>query len=175
MNNYKIGLLGNFWRMQGFFPYVEFVCFLYCVIKRIVDRAPDVTFNKNVCGCGFRQRESNLFLLSVFSKSVVLRTKERFKKNEVIALWVQYTCHLGLIDETSHLPSPIGSPLKSFFGNFRLDCVGSGTLSNVHHSSMLLVINMGANGGHMSYAHAPQNKRNCCVIMYIHEHTDQLQ
>jgi len=32
---------------------------------------------------------------------------------------------------------------------------GSGTLSNVHHSSMLLVINMTVAGGHMSYAHSP--------------------
>jgi len=28
---------------------------------------------------------------------------------------------------------------------------GSGTLSNVHHSSMLLVINMTVAGGHMTY------------------------
>jgi len=32
---------------------------------------------------------------------------------------------------------------------------GSNTLSNDHHSSMQLVINMTVAGGHMRYAHSP--------------------
>ena len=35
----------------------------------------------------------------------------------------------------------------------------SGTMSNVYHSSMLLVINMDVERGHMSYAHALPNKK----------------
>jgi len=36
--------------------------------------------------------------------------------------------------------------LQSILYNFRLDYVGSGTLSDVHQSSMILVINMDAAG-----------------------------
>jgi len=49
----------------------------------------------------------------------------------------------------------IAEPLTTF------GLITSGTVSNVHHSSMLLVINMDIGRGHMSYA-----PTNCCVIMY---------
>jgi len=48
---------------------------------------PDVTImQERVCDCGYRKRSNKKFMLTAFSKSVVLRTKLSFNKSEVIAL-----------------------------------------------------------------------------------------
>jgi len=65
--------------------------------------------------------KDNSFMLAVFSKSVVLRTKVPFNTNEVIALYVQFVCQFGLINVSLHLHSPFGYPLQSFLYNFRLE------------------------------------------------------
>jgi len=88
---------------------------------------------------------SNQFMLAVFSKSVALRLKVPFNKSEVIALQVQFACQFDLIDVTLHLRSPLHC--RTSVTTFDLITSGSGTLSNVHHSSMLLVINMTVAGG----------------------------
>jgi len=48
---------------------------------------------------------------------------------------------------------------RASFTTFGFTASGSGALSNVHHSR-ILVINMDVVRGHMSYAHAPPNKKN---------------
>jgi len=58
---------------------------------------------------------------------------------------------------------PLGSPWQSFLYNFRFDDVGNGTLSNVHHRNMLLVINMDVAGD--AWAMPTPHKRNRSVVM----------
>jgi len=90
---------------------------------------------------------NNQFILTVFSTSFILRPKVSFNKREVIALQVNFACQFGLIDVTLHLRSPLHC--RASFATFGLIMSGSGALSNVHNSSMLLVINMAVGGGHM--------------------------
>jgi len=69
----------------------------------------EVTFIQEcTCACGYSESEKgNQFILAVFSKSVVLRTKVLFKKSEVIALQVQFSCQFVLNDVTLHLRSDL--------------------------------------------------------------------
>jgi len=61
--------------------------FLYCVIKHVVDRAPKRSFMKNASALLVTESErGNLFILTVFSESVVIGTKVPFNASEVIAL-----------------------------------------------------------------------------------------
>jgi len=48
---------------------------------------------------------------------------------------------------------------RASFTTFDLITSGSGMLCTVHHSSMLLVINMDIAKGHMRHAHVPPNKK----------------
>jgi len=82
-----------------------------------------------------------------------------------IASWITLSVRFDWRNFTLALDARI--PLQRFLYNFWLDYVGSGTLSNIHHSSMLLVIKMVVAGGHMSYVHVPPNKINCCVFLHI--------
>jgi len=92
---------------------------------------------------------SNQFILTIFSKLAVLRPEVSFNKSEAIALQVQFACQFGLDDVTFHLRSPLHC--RTSFTTFGLITSGSGTLSNAHHSSsMLLVINMTVAWGHMN-------------------------
>jgi len=133
MSNCKIGLWGSFGRMPGLLSCE--VCF-FRVFRHKADR----------WSCA---QTSNQFILTVFSKSVVLWTKVPFNKSEVIGFQVPFACQLGLFDVTLHLLSPLRCRVS--FTAFGL--IASGTLPNVHHSSVLLVIiNMGVAGGPMIYA-----------------------
>jgi len=98
-------------------------------------------------------------MLTVFSKSVLLRTKGSFNKSEAIALQVQFALQFGLIDVTLHLRSPLHCRVS--FTTFGLITSGSGPLSDVHHSSMLLVISMTVAGRHMWYADSPYKNLLC--------------
>jgi len=124
---------------------VKSVFFVYCVIKRIVDLVPKRhLLSKNASAIVITESEiSNQCMLTVFIKSVLLRTKEQ----------VQLACQFGLIDVTLLLHSPLHC--RTSFTIFVLITSSSGTLSNVHHSSMLLVTKMTVGGGHMTYAHSP--------------------
>jgi len=114
---------------------------------------------------------SNQFMLTVFSKSVVLRTKVSFNKSEVIALYVQFACQFSLIDVTSHFSSPLHC--RASITTLRLIMSGSGTLPNVHHSSMMLVINVIVAGGHMSYAHSEPIPIKETVVLSRNIHIDK--
>jgi len=65
---------------------------------------PNVTENASALVVT-ESEKSNQFMLAVFSKSVVLRTKVPFNKSEVIAWKVQFACKFGLIDVTLPLRS----------------------------------------------------------------------
>jgi len=84
-----------------------------------------------------------------------------FLGHPVIALYVQFACQFGLTGITLHLRSPLHC--RAFVTTFGLITIGSSTLSNVNHSSMLLVINMTVAGRQMSYSMSPHT-RNGCVI-----------
>jgi len=69
--------------------------------------------------------KSNQFMLAVFSKSVVLRTKEPLNKSDVkckyIADVIRFSVHFDWSTVTLHLRSPLGSPLlPNFLYNFWL-------------------------------------------------------
>jgi len=70
-----------------------------CVINRIVDRAArHYLLSKNASAIVITESEiSNQCMLTVFSKSVLLRTNVSLNKGEVIALQVQFACQFGLI------------------------------------------------------------------------------
>jgi len=87
---------------------------------------------KNAYALVTESEKGTQFMLAVFSKSIVLRTKVPFNKSEVIAVQVQFDCQFGLIDATLQLRSPLRSSLQSFylhFTTFSLITNGSGTLS----------------------------------------------
>ena len=80
---------------------------------------------------------------------------DRFTQYSPVKHWIH--------SKSISLPSPPNWPVSA--------TGGSGTLSNVHHSR-ILVINMHVVRGHISYAHTPPNEKN---TLWYHQHTDQFQ
>jgi len=97
---------GELWGMHGLLLCEVCFFFVYCVIKRRVDRVPTLSVKQEWNNC------------TVSSIHLSVRFDWR---NFALAL----------------------ATLQSFLYNFRLDYVGSGTLSDVPQSSMILFINIG--------------------------------
>jgi len=75
--------------------------------------------------------KSKQFMLAVFSKSLVLRTKVSFNKSKVIALWVLFARQFCLTDVTLHLRSPLHCR-ASFITFGLITSSGSGTAGGTH-------------------------------------------
>ena len=136
---------------------------MYCVIKYRVDHAPKrYLHTRTRLRLWLSKASTNQFMSAAFFKSVALRTKVPFHKSEVITLQVQFAGQFGAIDVTLCLRSDQHSraPFTTFGLNY--EC-------NVHHDSMLLIINMDVAKGHMSYAKHLQIKE---TVVFLHVHTD---
>jgi len=114
---------------------------------------PDVTFIcKNASATVVTESEiSKKFMFTVFSKSFVLQSIVQQERSNCIVC--SFACQFGLTGITLHLHSPLHC--RASVTTFGLITIGSSTLSNVRHSSMLLVINMTVAGRQMSYVYSP--------------------
>jgi len=133
---YKLGLLGNFGQMHG-----SFSCEV-CFFRVLRHNADDWSCAQTLPLCAFaivvtESDKSNQFMLSFLqvscssNKSVV----QQERRNCIVNSISQFC----LIDVTLHLRSPFHC--RASFTTFGLIASGSSTLSNVHHSSILLTIN----------------------------------
>jgi len=153
---YKLGLLGNFGRMHGLFS-----CEV-CFFRVLRHNADDWSCAQSLPLCASatvvtESDISNQFMLSFLqvscssNKSVVQQERRNCTVNSI--------SQFCLIDVTLHLRSKLHC--RALFTTFGLITSGSSTLSNVHHNSILLTINITVAGRHISYAHSPWKKQLC--------------